>query len=152
MDDLLDPELLPWLIQLGLADLAGIKAAADAAIARTTAPSELLIDLSMARTLDEVMGCVRPDLTARPTRGALARILARFREAIESEAMGLGTAIYWYHSFAMKSLEPWGDVWLSAVRLEDDYELALQRVAGTVEEVRHAMIEDLASLEAGLRK
>jgi hypothetical protein len=150
MDDLLDPDLLPWLIQLGLADLDGIRAAADAAIAETEAPSELLIDLSMSKSLYEVMGRVRPDLTTRPSDNALARTLARFRLAIESDAMELGTAIHRYHSFAMTTLEPWSDVWQSAVRLEDDYELAVQRVAGTIPRVRRSLIEDLERLEEGL--
>lgn len=152
MDDLLDPDLLPWLIQLGLADLDGIREAADEAIAGTATPSELLVDLSMSKSLDEVMGRVRPDLTARPSDGALARALALLRQAVESDALELVTAIYRYHSFATTTLEPWHDVWLSAVRLEDDYELAVQRVAGTVGAVRRALIDDLERLEASLRR
>lgn len=79
-------------------------------------------------------------------------MLALLREAIESDAMELGTAIRRYHSFAMTTLEPWHDVWVSAVRLEDDYELAVQRVAGTIPKVRRSLIEDLERLEAGLRR
>lgn len=66
--------------------------------------------------------------------------------------MELGTAIRRYHSFAMTTLEPWHDVWVSAVRLEDDYELAVQRVAGTTGEVRRALIGDLERLEENLKR
>jgi hypothetical protein len=151
MDEILDPELLPWLVEAGLVELGEIKAAADGAIARENRPAELLIDLSLSTSLDEVLRRVRPDLTVRPTDRAKAEVLARLRQRMETGSLDVNHAVARYHQFATRHLEASEDVWVSAIAMEDAYELAVQGVHGTVDGVRRDLLSELARLEADLR-
>jgi hypothetical protein len=152
VEGVLSPDLLPVLVHLGVLDLRAIKKAADEAIAQSEDPCELLIEVSMAHDLEEVLRVYGVESSSfRPTPTATAEGLARLRRAIQGGQLALDKALIRFEAFGLNHFDIDDEVWIAAAAWGDSHSLAVQGVFSTVEEVGRGFLKELSRLETELR-